>query len=185
MGRVLLIFFGGGGGFFGHPNQYNSSTSFLDTAMAQNSRVCVRKETVSIDILLPSRNGDRKIMQSIRLMKKPPSRIRKGNKLNQFKWASTKVIPIEKTRAGYILMMSQGLTEAASGGPTVLHIQFCSFEHFQVASRSTRQDMTPLFYARQYGRFIQIQSNLRRKKLHRPDQDSNLLFFLASTIEIM
>ena len=53
--------------------------------MAQNSRVCVRKETVSIDILLPSRNGDRKIMQSIRLMKKPPSRIRKGNKLNQFK----------------------------------------------------------------------------------------------------
>ena len=28
---------------------------------------CARKETVAIDILLTSRNGDRKIMQSIRI----------------------------------------------------------------------------------------------------------------------
>ena len=29
---------------------------------------CARKETVDIDILITSRNGDRKIMQSIRIM---------------------------------------------------------------------------------------------------------------------
>ena len=38
------------------------------------------------------RNGDRKIMQSIRI-----TRIRKWNQLNKFRLTSTKVIPIEKT----------------------------------------------------------------------------------------
>ena len=33
---------------------------------------CARKETVDIDILVTSRNGDRKIMQSIRVMSRPP-----------------------------------------------------------------------------------------------------------------
>ena len=36
-----------------------------------------RKETVDIDILVTSRNGDRKIMQSIRIMSRPPSRKRR------------------------------------------------------------------------------------------------------------
>ena len=35
---------------------------------------CARKETVDIAILVTSRNGDRKIMQSIRIMSRPPSR---------------------------------------------------------------------------------------------------------------
>ena len=38
---------------------------------------CARKETVDIDILVTSRNGDRKIMQSIRIMSRPPTRKRK------------------------------------------------------------------------------------------------------------
>ena len=38
---------------------------------------CARKETVDIDILVTSRNGDRKIMQSIRITNRPPSRKRK------------------------------------------------------------------------------------------------------------
>ena len=38
---------------------------------------CAKKETVDIDILVTSRNGDRKIMQSIRIMSRRPSRIRK------------------------------------------------------------------------------------------------------------
>ena len=33
---------------------------------------CARKETVDIDILVTSSNGDRKIMQSIRIMSRPP-----------------------------------------------------------------------------------------------------------------
>ena len=43
-----------------------------------------RKETVDIDILVTSRNGDRKIMQSIRIMSRPTSRKRKWNQLSQF-----------------------------------------------------------------------------------------------------
>ena len=42
-----------------------------------------QKETVDIDILVTSRNGDRKIMQSIRIMSRPPSRKRKWNQLSQ------------------------------------------------------------------------------------------------------
>ena len=45
---------------------------------------CARKETVDIDILVTSRNGDRKIMQSIKIMSRPPSRKRKCNQLSQF-----------------------------------------------------------------------------------------------------
>ena len=45
---------------------------------------CARKETVDIDMLVTSRNGRRKIMQSIRIMRRPPSRKRKWNQLSQF-----------------------------------------------------------------------------------------------------
>ena len=37
---------------------------------------CARKETVDIDTLVTSRNGDRKVMESIRITSRPPSRIR-------------------------------------------------------------------------------------------------------------
>ena len=45
---------------------------------------CARKGTVDIDILVTSRNGDRKVMQSIRIMSRPLSRKRKWNQLSQF-----------------------------------------------------------------------------------------------------
>ena len=38
---------------------------------------CARKEIVGIDILVTSRNGDRKIMQSIRITSRPLLRNRK------------------------------------------------------------------------------------------------------------
>ena len=40
---------------------------------------CARKETVDIDILVTSGNGARKIMQSIRITSRPPSRKSKWN----------------------------------------------------------------------------------------------------------
>ena len=46
---------------------------------------CVRKETVDIDIPVTSRNGNRIFMQSIRITSRPSSRIRKWNKLSQFR----------------------------------------------------------------------------------------------------
>ena len=42
---------------------------------------CARKETVDINIPVTSRNGYRKIMQSIRITSRPPSRKRKRNQL--------------------------------------------------------------------------------------------------------
>ena len=45
---------------------------------------CARKETIDIDILVTSRNGDRKIMQSIRIMSRPLTRKRKCNQFSQF-----------------------------------------------------------------------------------------------------
>ena len=47
---------------------------------------CARTETVDIDILVTSRNGDNhaKVMQSIRITSRSPSRIRKWNQFSQF-----------------------------------------------------------------------------------------------------
>ena len=45
---------------------------------------CARKETVDIDILVTSKNGDRKIMQSIRITSRPALRKRKWNQMSQF-----------------------------------------------------------------------------------------------------
>ena len=56
-----------------------------------------KKGTVDIDIFVTSGNADRKFMQSMRIMSRPPLRIRKWNQLRQFRGTSTKVIPIEKT----------------------------------------------------------------------------------------
>ena len=44
----------------------------------------VSKEIVDIDILVPSANVDRKIIQSIRIINRPPLRKRKWNQLSQF-----------------------------------------------------------------------------------------------------
>ena len=43
-----------------------------------------KKDTVDIDIVVTSRNGDRKIMQSIRIMSRPPSQKMKLSQLSQF-----------------------------------------------------------------------------------------------------
>ena len=46
---------------------------------------CARKETVDIDILVTYRNGDRKIMQSIRIKSRSTSKISTWNQLSQFR----------------------------------------------------------------------------------------------------
>ena len=56
-----------------------------------------RKETVDIEIPVTYRNGHRKIMQSVWMKSRPPSRKRKWNQLSKFWKQSTKLIPIEKT----------------------------------------------------------------------------------------
>ena len=43
---------------------------------------CAREEIVDIDILVASRNSDRKIIQSFRITSRPSSRKRKWNQLS-------------------------------------------------------------------------------------------------------
>ena len=72
---------------------------------------CTRKETVDIGILVTSRNGDRNTMHSVRITSRPPSRKRKWHQLSQFRCTSTKVITIEKIKAGYILTIESWIQE--------------------------------------------------------------------------
>ena len=54
-----------------------------------------RKKRFDTGILITSRMGDRKIMQTIRITTGPLSRMRKWKQLSNFRWRSTKVIPEE------------------------------------------------------------------------------------------
>ena len=62
--------------------------------------------------------------------------------------------------------MSDSSTEAASEGSSVLRICFCSLSNIPVAARITNLDMEKLFNARLFGRFIDVQSNLRRRNFN-------------------
>ena len=52
---------------------------------------CKKKKINDIDILATSRNGDRKIMQTIRIMGRPLSKTKKWNQFSQFRGTSGKV----------------------------------------------------------------------------------------------
>ena len=47
--------------------------------------MCARKETVDIDTLITSKNGDKKIMQLIRITSEPATRRSKWNQFIQFR----------------------------------------------------------------------------------------------------
>ena len=65
------------------------SSGLIATKIIGPIKFRTRKETVDIDILVISRNGDRKIAQSIRITSRP--RLRKRS------WASSEEhLPIEK-----------------------------------------------------------------------------------------
>ena len=138
---------------------------------------CARKETVDKDIIVTSRNGNRKIMQSIRIKRRPPSRIRKRNQFGQFRRKSTKVMPTEKTSAGYISIMCQGFKGGSKWRTnSSAHIHFCSLSNNSKKQVGlTAQTWLLIFHTWPNKRFTEIQSNLRRKKFHRTNHDSNFL----------
>ena len=72
--------------------------------------------------------------------------------------------------------MSQGFKKGSNwrtNSPVYLLLRL--IQQFQVATRSTSPDMKAVFHIWLYGRFIEMQRNLRRKKLHRTNQGSNFL----------
>ena len=73
-------------------------------------------------------------------------------------------------------MMNQGFKRGGkwrTNSPVYLFLQL--IQQFRVATRSTSLDMTTVFHGRPYGRFVEIQSNLWNKKVHRTNQGSNFL----------
>ena len=73
-------------------------------------------------------------------------------------------------------MMSQGFKRDSkwrTNSPAYPFLQL--IQQFHATTRSTSPDMTTVLHAWSYGRFIEIQSNLMRKKLHRTSQGSNFL----------
>ena len=81
---------------------------------------------------------------------------------------------------GHISTIAKGSREAASEGPIVLCIRFSSLSN-KVATRGTSPDVTTIFHRWAYGRFIEIQSNLRRKKLVK----APIFFEAVLAVEIM
>ena len=86
---------------------------------------CARKEPADIGIFLTSGIGHRKIMQSIRITSRPTLRIRKRNQFSQFRWIPTNYLQ-KRLKPDNFRQWAKGWREAASEGPTVLHICFCS-----------------------------------------------------------
>ena len=107
----------------------------------------LKKGTVDIDIFLTSRKSDRKIMQSIRIMSRPPSRIRKWNQLSQFRSTPAKVMPMEISIMGTFQQWVKASREVASEGPTVLHIRFCSL------SNKSKKHQAPAQTCQQYSMY--------------------------------
>ena len=120
-----------------------------------------RKETVDTDIPEISRNGNRKIMQSIRITSRPPSRKRK------------KIIFQSNTNRKDLTWPHFDDEQRVQEKQQVKDQQSCIFVFVACLTiPSSNQGHQPrcdnsIPYMGVYGRFIGIQSNLRREKLHR------------------
>ena len=136
----------------------------LDLQESYKRRKHRLKNTADIDILVTSTNSDRKIMQSITITCRPPLRITKWNQFSQFRWTSSKVIPIKKIEASHTLMLSQWFKRGSNwrtNNPAYPFLQL--IQQFLVATRSTNSDMTTTFYTWSYGRFIEIEQTQEKE----------------------
>ena len=127
-------------------NPFRSQVTGKHSAHNEFHNLFAKKETVGLNILRTSRNGDRKIFQTIRIGSRPPTR--KGSP-TVFKRSS----------------------KCRINSPTYPFMQLV--QHIQVATRSINPTMTTVFQVRSYGRFVERKSKVRRKKLHRINQGSN------------
>ena len=89
----------------------------------ENFRV---EKTDGIDILLTSRNGDRKIMESIRIMSTPSSRIRMWEAVEPVQMNIYQSNTYRKDLRWLHFDDEPRVQEVASERPAVLHIRFCS-----------------------------------------------------------
>lgn len=118
-------------------------------------------KTLCKQTLSNSRNGDTKIMLSIRIKKTTFTRIRK-NQCSQFRWT------ISKTLTGQTSMIGQGFQRTSiyrTGSPK--HLLMHLIRHINVAIRSTSPKITAALHAPSNGRFTKTNHIFRRKKPHK------------------
>ena len=92
------------------------------------SSSCEGKETVEIDILVTPRNGDRKIMQSIRITSRPSL---KKKEVKPVEPVHKNIYQSNTYRQdlSWLHFDDEGSREAGTEGPTVLHTRFCSLSN--------------------------------------------------------
>ena len=94
--------------------------------------------------------------QAIKKASRLTMKIRKWNQFNQFRWRSTKVVPVEIFNLTTLRQWAKCSNEAASE-PNSLTYPFLELAQLtQVTTGSTSSDMRILFYARSFGRFLEI-----------------------------
>ena len=126
---------------------------------------CTRKETVDIDILVTSKNDDRKIVQSIRITSSPLLRKRKWNQLCQFWRTFEEQSNTYRKDLSWLHLSDEPRVQEKAAGEGY---SFCIFD-FVACPTIPRSDMWMNECDNSFmcGRFIKIKSNLRRNKLHR------------------
>ena len=139
---------------------------------------CTRKKTVDIYILSTASNGERTIMQSIKISSGPATRMGVVGPVQQvhtniyqrkdLNWLHVNDEPRVPERQQ---VKDQWSYISASGV-------------YLIAARSNSPDMTTVLHARLYGRFIEIYSNFRRKKLQKRIK-APILYEAVLPIEIL
>ena len=131
---------------------------------------CARKETVDIDILIKSRNGDKMVKNhTIYQNIEQTSNRNKEVQMNiyQSNTYSKDVSCLHFGNDSCVQEMQEVRNRQSYISVFVIYLTF----------PSSSQEHQPRHHnsinTRSYGRYIQIKSNLRRKKLHRMNQGSN------------
>ena len=93
------------------------------------------------------------------------------NEFSQFICTSTKVIPVEKTQIGCILMMSQGLKKSFKRGTNNPTSDLSKI--FKKKLGIPAQTLINSIQCKTFVVVMEIKSNLRRKKIHRTNHGPN------------
>ena len=123
---------------------------------------CARKETVDINVLVTARNGDRKIMQSIRITCRLLSRIRKWNQ------------PVQPVQLNTYQSNTYGRLKLATFQQSCISVfvTYLTISSSNQEHQPRHDNSIPYMAVWQSNR---IQSSLRREKLHRTNQGSSFL----------
>ena len=138
---------------------------------------CARKETVDLDIHVRSRKSDRKKMQSFRTTSRSrsPTIKKEAEKVQPVQINTNKVLPI-KNYLAKLRRRANSSREATRVGKTVLYTHLWSLSYIsKYLLGASAQAWQQYFMQGHNDRFIEIMSNLWRKKLNRTNQDFNFL----------